>query len=586
MSSDSSLQVVRRTVQGNVRFASDMHPVLQRVYASRGISSSADLDTSLDRLLPVGTLESVPEAVDLLLSHRRGGRILIVGDFDADGATSTALMVRSLRAWGFESVDFLVPNRFEFGYGLTPEIVALAATRAPTLIVTVDNGISSNPGVAAARALGIAVLITDHHLPGTHIPDADVIVNPNLPGSQFGSRSLAGVGVAFYVMAALKRALDERKLTPAGAPGAAEFLDLVALGTIADVVPLDGNNRVLVSQGLRRIRSGRCVPGIAALLAAGNRRSGDVCAADLAFAVAPRLNAAGRLDDMSIGIQCLLAQDPRVAGEFAERLNALNVERRAIEARMQAEALQAVRVLRDPAQSAFRRSGVCLFDASWHQGVVGLVASRVKDRLRRPVIAFALASDTQLRGSARSVSGVHIRDVLDAVATRHPDLIHRFGGHAMAAGLTLERARLDEFALAFDEEITRWAGRGARADAVETDGELSLEEIALDTAYAIRGGGPWGQSFPEPTFDGTFTVRNARVVGERHLKLWVEVPQTGRSFDAIAFNHIEQERFAAPEGAVHLVYRLDVNEYQGERRLQLLVDHLLPGSVAIAAPAV
>jgi single-stranded-DNA-specific exonuclease len=558
-------------------FASDMHPVLQRIYAARGIRSSSDLDVSLERLHPVGTLEGIHAAVDLLLEHRIGGRVLVVGDFDADGATSTALMIRALTAWGFESVDFLVPNRFEFGYGLTPEIVALAATRSPTLIVTVDNGISSIAGVAEARSRGISVLITDHHLPGELIPDANVIVNPNLPGSQFGSRALAGVGVAFYVMAAVKRRLDERKLTPPDAPSVSRFLDLVALGTVADVVPLDANNRVLVSQGLRRIRSGRCVPGIGALLNIAAREGGDLTAADLAFAVAPRLNAAGRIDDMSIGIRCLLADDPHEARSLAERLNEFNLERRAIEARMQADALSAVRRLRDPGPEAIHRSGVCLFDESWHQGVVGLVASRVKDRLRRPVIAFALAGDEQLRGSARSVPGVHIRDVLDSIAARRPELISKFGGHAMAAGLTIERARLDVFARAFDEEVGRWAAKCAGVDAVETDGELSVQEIALETAYALRGGGPWGQAFPEPCFDGVFTIRSTRIVGERHLKMWVEVPKTGRSFDAIAFNHIEEpERFTPPEGAVQLVYRLDVNEYQGERRLQLLVDHILP----------
>ena len=576
-----SLRVVRREPGKDfVGFTNDMHPVLQRIYAARGIRSVCDLDVSLDKLHPVGTLEGITAAVDLLLEHRVAGRVLIVGDFDADGATSTALMIRALCAWGFASVDFLVPNRFEFGYGLTPEIVALAASRSPTLIVTVDNGISSIAGVAEARSRGIAVLITDHHLPGELMPAADVIVNPNLPGSQFASRALAGVGVAFYVMAAVKRRLDEQKLTPPGAPGVTQFLDLVALGTVADVVPLDANNRVLVSQGLRRIRSGRCVPGISALLAIASRDSTDLTAADLGFAVAPRLNAAGRIDDMSIGIRCLLADDPAVARTLAERLNEFNLERRAIEARMQTDALNAVRQLRDPGPHALQRSGVCLFDESWHQGVVGLVASRVKDRIRRPVIAFAIAGDEQLRGSARSVTGIHIRDVLDAIAVRRPELISKFGGHAMAAGLTVERKLLDAFAKAFDEEVARWAAKSAGADAVETDGELSVQEIALETARALRAGGPWGQAFPEPCFDGLFTIRNTRVVGERHLKMWVEVPKTGRSFDAIAFNHIEEPgNFTPPQGVVQLIYRLDVNEYQGERRLQLLVDHVLPSMV-------
>ena len=579
------LRVVRRTaLQPGTPLGTNLHPVLGRVYAARGVRSLTELDTSLARLLPVGTLEGTPAAVELLLAHRAAGRVLIIGDFDADGATSSALMVRALTGFGFAAVDFLVPNRFEFGYGLTPEIVALAATRAPTLIVTVDNGISSNAGAAAARSRGIDVLITDHHLQGAELPDANVIVNPNLEGSRFGSRALAGVGVAFYVVAALARRLEELGLASAATAAAAQLLDLVALGTVADMVPLDANNRVLVAQGLKRIRAGRCTAGIRALLAIADRAGPELSAADLAFAVAPRLNAAGRLDDMSIGIRCLLADDAGGAGELATRLDELNQERRAIEARMQQEALGAVRALSDPQPGAPQRSGVCLFDASWHQGVVGLVAGRVAERLRRPVIAFAVADESTLRGSARSVAGIHIRDVLALVAARHPDLIHRFGGHAMAAGLTLERARLDRFARAFDEEVARWsAGAGAR-DAIETDGELAPEEIALDTAQALRAGGPWGQAFPEPCFDGLFSIRSARLIGARHVKMWVEVARGGRAFDAIAFNHlVEGEQFVPPAGMAQLVYRLAVNEYQGERRLQLLIDHLLPADHAPSA---
>jgi single-stranded-DNA-specific exonuclease len=571
------LTVVRRAQAAQGQLAAGLNPVLARAYAARGVRTAADLDTSLARLLPVGTLEGVPAAVELLIAHRTGGRVLVIGDFDADGATASALMVRSLRSLGFSAVDFLVPNRFEFGYGLTPEIVALAAQRSPTLIVTVDNGVSSHAGVAAARTGGIDVLITDHHLPGAELPDANVIVNPNLPGSRFGSRALAGVGVAFYIMAALERRLAEAGGSSARTPVVAQLLDLVALGTVADVVPLDANNRVLVAQGLKRIRAGRCVAGIRALLAIAGRGAADLTAADLAFGVAPRLNAAGRIDDMTIGIQCLLADDPSDAQQLAVRLDELNEERRTIEARMQQEALAAVRRLAEPGPGAIERSGVCLFDASWHQGVVGLVASRVKERVRRPVIAFATADPATLRGSARSVAGVHIRDVLDAVAARHPGLISRFGGHAMAAGLTLERARLDEFARAFDAEVARWLGGRAGADTIETDGELGVAEIALDTAEALRAGGPWGQAFPEPSFDGVFSVRSARVIGERHVKMWVEPESSGRCFDAVVFNHFEAGAAGAlPEGPVRLVYRLDVNEYQGERRLQLLVDHLLP----------
>ena len=571
------LRIVRRAAATPLGGA--LHPVLERVYAARGVHSPADLDTSLARLLPVGTLEGVGAAVELLLAHRAAGRVLVIGDFDADGATGSALLVRALRACGFASVDFLVPNRFQFGYGLTPEIVALAATRAPTLIVTVDNGISSNAGVAAARERGIEVLITDHHLPGAQLPEASVIVNPNLDGSRFGSRALAGVGVAFYVAAAVRRRLDAAGLSDAARAGVAELLDLVALGTVADLVPLDANNRVLVAQGLQRIRAGRCVPGIRALLELAGRPSADLTAADLAFAVAPRLNAAGRLDDMTVGIQCLLADDAPTAERLAARLDALNQERRVIETRMQQAALAAVRGLGERVSGGVERSGVCLFDESWHQGVVGLVASRVKDRIRRPVIAFASADAVTLRGSARSVDGIHIRDALDSIAARHPDLISRFGGHAMAAGLTLERAKLDPFARAFDAEVARRAPSAAGADAIETDGELAVHEIALETAQALRAGGPWGQAFPEPSFDGLFSIRDARVIGERHLKMWVEVPRSARAFDAIAFNHIEDDAAATPPvGPQQLVYRLTVNEYLGERRLQLVVDHLLPAA--------
>jgi single-stranded-DNA-specific exonuclease len=574
-----NLRVVRRTLAEDAgALGAQLHPVLGRVYAARGVRSAADLDHSLERLLPVGTLEGIAAAVELLLAHR-AGRVLVIGDFDADGATSSALMVRALSGFGFAAVDFLVPNRFEFGYGLTPEIVALAVTRSPSLIVTVDNGVSSNGGVAAARARGIDVLITDHHLPGALLPEANVIVNPNLPGSRFGSRSLAGVGVAFYVMAALKRRMDELGLTRPGVAGVAPLLDLVALGTVADVVPLDANNRVLVSQGLKRIRAGRCVPGIRALLQLAQRAPQELTAADLAFGVAPRLNAAGRIADMTIGIRCLLAEDEASARALAAQLDELNEERRAIEAKMQQQALAAVRVLRDPAPGAPTRSGVVLFDESWHQGVVGLVASRVKDRLRRPVIAFACADAGTLRGSARSIPGIHIRDVLDTLAARHPELISRFGGHAMAAGLTLERDQLDRFAPAFDREVERCMAGLSAMDAVETDGELSANEIALETAQALRAGGPWGQAFPEPSFDGLFSIRSARLIGERHVKMWVEVPRSGRAFDAIAFNHVEQGApFVPPAGLAHLVYRLEVNEYQGERRLQLLVDHVLPAA--------
>ena len=584
-----SLEVVRRALPSQPsRLDSTVHPVLRRIYAARGVLDPEELLLSTRRMLPVGTLGGAEAAAELLCRHRlHGERVMIIGDFDTDGATSTALLVRALRSWGFAAVDFLVPNRFEYGYGLTPQIVAVAAARAPRLIITVDTGIASHAGVAAARAAGIDVLITDHHLAAATLPAANVIVNPNLPDSGFASGALAGVGVAFYVAAALRRLLEQRGLLPGGALAVAELLDLVALGTVADVVPFDFNNRILVAQGLMRIRAGRCVPGITALLELAKRSPPGIVAADLGFAVAPRLNAAGRLTDMSIGIRCLLTDDALEARELASELDRLNVERRQIEAKMQAEALAAVRVLRDPA-SGVSRAGVCLFDEAWHQGVVGLVAGRLKERLRRPVIAFARAGEGLLRGSARSMPGIHIRDVLDAVATREPLLIQKFGGHAMAAGLTLEFSHLDPFARAFDEECARALAARGSPDVIETDGELSLEELALPTAQALRAGGPWGPGFPEPLFDGLFHIRSARILADRHLKLALVAPEGRGEFNAIAFNFIDPDSVALPgsaaltrtaalpAGAARLVYRLDCNEYQGETRLQFVIEHLWP----------
>jgi single-stranded-DNA-specific exonuclease len=570
------LTVVRRVVPGGAEaLGADLHPVLRRVYAARGLRSSEELKLTLERLAPVGSLGGAEAAAQLLIRHRQG-RVLVVGDFDADGATSTALMLRALRGFGFSAVDFLVPNRFEYGYGLTPEIVAVAAERAPTLIITVDNGISSHAGVLAARSRGIDVLITDHHLPAAQLPDANAIVNPNVPGNGFASGALAGVGVAFYVCAALRRALESAGLLSAGAPPIASFLDLVALGTVADVVPLDANNRVLVAQGVARIRAGRCVAGISALLQVARRSQADLVSSDLGFAVAPRLNAAGRLSDMSVGIRCLLSDDPAEARALAIELDGLNAQRREIEAEMQLKALAAVRALREESGDQ-KRSGVCLFDAEWHQGVVGLVAGRVKEQLRRPVVAFALVDERTLRGSARSVAGVHIRDVLEAVATTHPGMLEKFGGHAMAAGLSLPRAQLDRFARAFDQEVARVMALGAASDVVETDGELKPDEIALPLATALRAGGPWGAAFAEPLFDGVFEVRGTpRVLAERHLKFQVSAQEGRGGFEAIAFNNVDPQRPAPlPSGRVRLIYRLGTNEYQGEQRLQLVVEHLL-----------
>ena len=566
----------RRTSVPADDFAPRLHPVLRRVYAGRGVRSAAELELGLDQLLPVSTLDGLDGAVGLLVHHfELQSRILVIGDFDTDGATSSALVLRSLRRLGFADVGYLVPNRFEFGYGLTPEIVALAAQSSPALIITVDNGISSHEGVTEAGRRGIEVLITDHHLPPGELPRATAIVNPNLANACFGSRSLAGVGVAFYVMAALARALQTRG-SFAGGFSVAELLDLVALGTVADLVPLDHNNRILVAQGMKRLRAGRCVAGITALLEQANRSLERVVAQDLAFAVAPRLNAAGRLDDMSLGVECLLTDEIAEARQLAARLTELNEERREIEQRMQSEALEAVGRLRLESQGE-TLPGLCLFDESWHQGVVGLVAARVKDRVHRPVIALARAEDGTLRGSARSVPGVHIRDVLEAIATRHPGLIERFGGHAMAAGLTLQSDRLKHFTSAFVEEVAGWLDPAAQG-IVETDGELTPEEMTLATALTLREAGPWGSAFPEPAFDGEFMLLESRIVGERHLKMRVRPSLSGEVFDAIAFRFVDGDAPSSklPQGRARLAYRLDVNEYLGMRRLQLVVERLEP----------
>ena len=537
------------------------------------MAHTAELDTSLRALLPVGSLDHVPQAAELLLRHARG-RILVVGDFDADGATSTALMLHALREWGFDAVDFLVPDRFRFGYGLTAGLVEAARDRRPTLLVTVDNGVSSIEGVAAARALGAEVLVTDHHLPGAVLPAANVMVNPNLAGSRFGSRALAGVGVAFYVLAALHRLMHERGLLPAGARPVTQWLDLVALGTVADLVPLDANNRVLVAQGIRRMRAGQCTPGLAALLTVAQRDLAGVAAADLGFSLGPRLNAAGRLEDMSIGIRCLLARDAAEAGAIAARLDELNRQRRQIEAGMQAQAQAAVRNLAAWTEGE-RHAGVTLFDAGWHQGVIGLVAGRIKDRVGRPVVAFAPADDVELRGSARSIPGVHVRDVLEAVSSQHPGLIARFGGHAMAAGLSIRTADLDRFARAFDAAVAGELARIEPDDVVWTDGELAEEEISLATAQLLRDAGPWGQAFPEPSFQGEFETEAARVVGGKHVKYWLRPVGARARFDAIAFNLLDGERFSEPpQGRLKVAYRLDINHWQGERRLQLLIEHV------------
>jgi len=544
-------------------------PLLARLYAVRGVTSARQLDYGLAGLAPVSSLENIDAAVELLMGMREQ-RIVIVGDFDVDGATSSALMLRCLRAFGFTDVDYLVPNRFEFGYGLTPEIVRVAVERSPALIVTVDNGISSAAGVREAKASGVAVLITDHHLPGSEIPDADVIVNPNLDGSTFPSRNLAGVGVAFYLMAALGRALEQQ-----GEEGAAripaQYLDLVALGTVADVVPLDHNNRILVQQGLNRIRAGKTVAGIRALLSQSGRQLSRTVSTDLGFVVGPRINAAGRLKDMSVGIECLMTDDNATAEQHARLLDDINRERRDIESTMREQAFAYVNSL----DSRDWPACVCVYEEPWHQGVVGLIAARVRERCHRPVIAFARESAGFLKGSARSIPGVHARDLLEAVSGTHPDLIVKFGGHAMAAGLTIAESDYGNFAAAVTAQAERLYPDADFSGAIVSDGPMTKADVTrwgglLQAARALRSAGPWGSAFPEPLWDGDFELVEQRTVGEKHLKLRVRPAGGNAVVDAIAFNQ------AGPvyRGVIQLAYRLDVNEYRGVESPQLVVEQI------------
>ena len=558
--------------------ADTIPPLLQRVYRARGITSEQQVSPDLSLLLKPQTLKGLDDALQLLqtaLQQRQ--RLLVVGDFDADGATSSALAVLALRAMGAHYVDFLVPNRFEYGYGLTPEIVDVAKQFAPDLIVTVDNGISSIEGVAAANAAGIKVLVTDHHLPGQSLPQAAAIVNPNQQGCEFASKNLAGVGVIFYLMSALRTQLRqqgwfEQQQIPE--PNMADYLDLVALGTVADVVPLDQNNRILVAQGLRRIRAGKCRPGIKALLDVAKRSLPRLVSSDLGFAIGPRLNAAGRLDDMSLGIQCLLTDDAYLAREIAIQMDELNQDRKSIEGGMQQEALASLQNL--TLEEGSLPTGLCIYDANWHQGVIGILASRIKDRYHRPVIAFADTEDENIiKGSARSITGLHIRDALDAVAAKHPQLLSKFGGHAMAAGMSIEKNHYAAFAKAFNDEVARQLSPEDLQAQLYSDGELSVADFNLSQAAQLREAGPWGQHFPEPLFDGEFYLQQQRIVGSNHLKMVVSTDPEGKNIiDAIAFNINVKEWPNTEAKKVMLAYKLDVNEFRGQQSLQLMVDYL------------
>ena len=559
------MKIVERTYNETHRRAlleSGMHPVLARVYAGRNIRTAAELNYGLDGLIPPGSLKGIDAAAALLadaISERK--KLLIVADYDADGATACAVGVRALRAFG-ANVDYLVPDRFKLGYGLTPELVELASLRKPELLITVDNGIASVEGVARARSLGIATLITDHHLPGPELPAAACIVNPNQPGCEFPSKALAGVGVMFYVMLALRAELRRRGFfKDRQEPNLAALTDLVALGTIADVVPLDANNRNLVAQGLKRLRAGRCTPGIAALLRAAGRPLAEASSFDLGFVAGPRLNAAGRLADMSLGIECLTTDDEARAANCAQELDRLNRERRNIEASMLQQALQAVE------QVSSQESGT-FFHPDWHQGVVGIVASRLKDRLHRPVICFARAEesgDRVLRGSGRSIAGLHLRDALDVVSKRAPGLIRRFGGHAMAAGLSIGAADYERFAGEFERAVDELLPAHARLRVVETDGALDAMYFSLDVARLLDGG-IWGQGFPQPVFCDTFAVQNQRIVGERHSKLWLV--KGGRRIEAMRYGALDQL-----PAQIRAAYRLSVNEFNGLKNIQLNVEH-------------
>lgn len=557
----------------------DRHPVLARVLATRGIVDAAELDPALEHLLPpaLADLECACERLERAL--KMDEPILVVGDFDADGATSVTLAVRALRAMGHARIDYLVPNRFDFGYGLTPELVEVAAERRPGLIVTVDNGISAHAGVEAAARHGIDTLVTDHHLPGESLPPAVAVVNPNRDDCGFASKCLAGVGVVFYLMIALRSRLEAGGYFAAHglqAPNLASLLDLVALGTVADVVQLDRNNRILVEQGLRRIRAGHASAGVRALLEASGRDPARVTAADLGFAVAPRLNAAGRLDDMARGIETLLADTPAAARPAAERLEAFNRERREIEAEMRGQAERELQRLRQQLPADERLpAAIALYDSRWHQGVIGILAGRVRQDVHRPAAIFADADDGLLKGSLRSISGLHIRDVLTAIDARHPDMIRRFGGHAMAAGLTLPANHLEAFRTALVEEVERAFDGQVPGREILTDGPLETAEISLETAEALRAAGPWGAGFPEPVFDGEFEIRDHRIVGEHHLKMSVAPAGNGAAVDAIAFFADERIR-TNPGRHVRLAYRLDVNEFRGRRSVQLVVEHLEP----------
>ena len=574
---------VRQRQTGSVKdtLPESLHPVIRRILLSRDITDETSLDLKLGRLQTPASLSGIGEAAEILAEAVVSGQsILIVGDFDADGATGTALAVRALHLMGAEHVDFRVPNRFEFGYGLSVGLVETLASQPPEVLVTVDSGISSNDGVKRARELGCKVIVTDHHLPGDKLPDAEAIVNPNCPGDLFPSKNLAGVGVVFYLMSVLRSVLRERNwfTLPRNEPNLARLLDLVALGTVADLVALDDNNRILVRQGMDRIRQGLCSAGLLALLKLGKRDYRHLVASDLAFAVAPRLNAAGRMEDMSVGIRCLLTDDRDEALLLATELDALNHDRRIRQEKMQHQAIAQLDELLTRLEGTELPAGLCLYDAAWHQGIVGLVASKIKDRVHRPVLAFAPESEGSgvLKGSARSVKGLHIRDVLARIDALHPRMITAFGGHAMAAGLTLPVEQLEQFKQALIDSIEFILQGKTLSNEILTDGELAAVDMQLSFAEHLRSLGPWGQHFPEPLFEGRFVVEERRVVGGSHLKMQLRAVDGHASIDAIAFGRLPED--LPDSDTVRLVYKLDINHFRGHKTCQLMVEQILAQS--------
>ncbi len=561
------MQIVQRPVCAEP--LPGLHPVFARVLAARGVRQSDELENRLAQLLPPASMKGIEQAVDCLLPVvTQQQRLLVVGDFDVDGATSTALVLRALRALGATQVEYLVPNRFEHGYGLSPELVDIARQYEPDVILTVDNGIAAVEGVAAAKAAGMTVVVTDHHLPGEQLPAADAIVNPNQPGCEFASKAACGCAVVFYVLMALRQRLQQQGW-PADV-NLAQWLDLVALATVADVVPLDRNNRILVEQGLRRIRRGHVQPGMAALLAVAGREPERLASSDLGFVLGPRINAAGRLNDIALGIECLLTDDPATARELAQQLDEMNRSRRDIEQGMQREAEQYLQHFE--VEHSELPAGLCLYQADWHQGVIGILASRIKERTHRPVVAFAEDVDGVLKGSARSLPGLHMRDVLDQLDKRWPGILIKFGGHAMAAGMSIHADGLPQFRAAFEQLCAEHLSAEALQRMIESDGQLSSADFSLELAQQLRWGMPWGQAFPEPVFDGVFTLVQQRIVGEKHLKMVLCPAGSDIAVDAIWFNYDAHN--VPAEGPVRVAFTLDVNEWRGRRQLQLLVKHL------------